>query len=277
VAFQCRRVGAADVAVESTEETRTDHVGNTSRFFEFEVLYGDDAQAKWDAAAATANIRAGVKTDSDGWWPLSATFNQSSRCWRSGSLMKPLSGNCDVRVVVDGCTTYTWAAFSDLDLSQRSVELKDECTLAECNIEHMSTIILENAFVDAELAQTVIRKNPKLAANATRLRIICLTDGRDQGSGSSPHTVAAALQRDGIVLDSVLVAPFEDHTLRGISAATRGYCFRPPTVPSALKLFELETMLSMADRVDLPKVPVSNTTLFKEIYFSCLLCQTHSL
>jgi Mg-chelatase subunit ChlD len=39
-----------------------------------------------------------------------------------------------------------------------------------------------------------------------QLRILCLTDGEDTKSKSKPHLVTGQLQRNGIVLDAIMIA-----------------------------------------------------------------------
>ncbi|XP_062304322.1 uncharacterized protein LOC134008805 [Osmerus eperlanus] len=78
-----------------------------------------------------------------------------------------------------------------------------------------------------------------------KLRIICLTDGNDVGSGTDPRGLVTNLMSSGIVVDAVLVGDVLNDVLHGISYATGGYCFKPMTCKDGLKLFEMETVLSM--------------------------------
>ncbi|KAF7648745.1 hypothetical protein LDENG_00152360 [Lucifuga dentata] len=78
-----------------------------------------------------------------------------------------------------------------------------------------------------------------------RLRIMCLTDGNDVGSSNKPATVAASLIKSNIIVDSVLLGKVDNHMLHGISNATGGCCFKPKTSKDGLKLFEIETVLSL--------------------------------
>ncbi|KAM7400412.1 hypothetical protein PAMA_004886 [Pampus argenteus] len=78
-----------------------------------------------------------------------------------------------------------------------------------------------------------------------RLRIMCLTDGNDSGSSIEPVTVTVKLLKSNIIVDSILLGNVENNMLHGISNATGGCCFRPQTTKEGLKLFEIETVLSL--------------------------------
>ncbi|KAF8148358.1 hypothetical protein K438DRAFT_1989266 [Mycena galopus ATCC 62051] len=80
-------------------------------------------------------------------------------------------------------------------------------------------------------------------------RIIIVSDGEDTTSTTSPDEVCLALQRAGVVVDSVQVGPTSDPVLHSISVATGGYRFSPNTsLADALSIFDLETMLYSGDR-----------------------------
>ncbi|XP_076155216.1 uncharacterized protein LOC143138681 [Alosa pseudoharengus] len=96
-----------------------------------------------------------------------------------------------------------------------------------------------------------------------RLRALCLTDGYDTSSSQSPVEVTNKLLSSGIVVDSILVRgrdetlvgnenileiSRDDRVLHGITNATGGSCFKPATSTEALKLFEMETVLSLESR-----------------------------
>ncbi|XP_042354028.1 uncharacterized protein LOC121951668 [Plectropomus leopardus] len=81
-----------------------------------------------------------------------------------------------------------------------------------------------------------------------RLRIICLTDGHDSGSSVEPDVVTAKLLKSNIIVDSVLLGDVKNNMLHGISNATGGCCFNPQTTKEGLKLFEIETVLSLEQR-----------------------------
>ncbi|XP_069559466.1 uncharacterized protein [Brachyistius frenatus] len=81
-----------------------------------------------------------------------------------------------------------------------------------------------------------------------RLRILCLTDGNDVGSVNKPADVAANLIKSNIIVDSILLGDVENNILHGISIATGGCCFKPKSSKDGLKLFEIETVLSLEIR-----------------------------
>jgi hypothetical protein len=57
-----------------------------------------------------------------------------------------------------------------------------------------------------------------------RKRIIIVTDGEDTGSEASATDVCLALQRNGIIVDSVQVGLKSDNKLHAISVATGARC-----------------------------------------------------
>ncbi|XP_064197572.1 uncharacterized protein LOC135258200 isoform X2 [Anguilla rostrata] len=91
-------------------------------------------------------------------------------------------------------------------------------------------------------------QNVKKCFPKCRLRMLCLTDGHDQGSKSDPVEVAVRLINANIVVDSVLLGRKENTVLHGISNVTGGCCFKPKTSKDALRLFEMETVLSLERR-----------------------------
>ncbi|KAI3375976.1 hypothetical protein L3Q82_016513 [Scortum barcoo] len=119
-------------------------------------------------------------------------------------------------------------------------------------------------------------------------RILCLTDGCDVGSSNKPDVVTANLIKSNIIVDSILLGEGNDilqglrrallsfttssslpllrqenNILRGISNATGGCCFKPKTSKEGLKLFEIETVLSLEMRKPKSKAdPSSITTSF---------------
>ncbi|XP_061099792.1 uncharacterized protein LOC133129607 isoform X2 [Conger conger] len=81
-----------------------------------------------------------------------------------------------------------------------------------------------------------------------RLRMLCLSDGNDEGSSCDPVKVAVGLIDADIVVDTVILGGEENSVLHGISNVTGGCCFKPETGKEALKLFEMETVLSLKGR-----------------------------
>ncbi|XP_063060431.1 uncharacterized protein LOC134453583 [Engraulis encrasicolus] len=86
-----------------------------------------------------------------------------------------------------------------------------------------------------------------------RLRVLCLSDGDDNGSSKAPAYVANRLMNSNIVVDSINVGTSGNRILKAISHATGGCCFKPTTSAEALKLFEMETLLSLESRKLRPK------------------------
>jgi len=85
-----------------------------------------------------------------------------------------------------------------------------------------------------------------------KLRILCLTDGEDTKSTGDPVEVAGLLQKHQIICDSIMIGEGANNkTLRAISKATGGYAFAPKTLADALKLNELETLLTLFERPEI--------------------------
>ncbi|KAM6990094.1 uncharacterized protein LKV04_009659 [Tautogolabrus adspersus] len=93
-----------------------------------------------------------------------------------------------------------------------------------------------------------------------RLRIMCLTDGNDVGSSEKPVPVTVKLLKSDIVVDSILLGKVTNNMLHGISNATGGCCFKPQTTKDGLKLFEIETVLSLGQRKLKEKLDPSSIT-----------------
>ncbi|XP_077977751.1 uncharacterized protein LOC144433317 [Glandiceps talaboti] len=87
--------------------------------------------------------------------------------------------------------------------------------------------------------------------NCTK-RILCLTDGEDQGSKTTYLKTAKALQASKVCLDSVLVG-YGNDIAKCLSKSSGGCCFNPVTMTEGLKLFEMETVLSLNARKDIAK------------------------
>ncbi|CAK6983703.1 uncharacterized protein LOC121913673 [Scomber scombrus] len=93
-----------------------------------------------------------------------------------------------------------------------------------------------------------------------RLRILCLTDGNDYRSSNKPAAVAVKLINSGIIVDSILLGKVQNNMLHGISNATGGCCFKPMTSKDGVKLFEIETVLSLEMRKPKSKADPSSIT-----------------
>ncbi|XP_026168371.1 uncharacterized protein LOC113133734 [Mastacembelus armatus] len=91
-----------------------------------------------------------------------------------------------------------------------------------------------------------------------RLRIMCLTDGNDSGSSIEPVAVTIKLLKSNITVDSILLGDVENNMLHGISNATGGCCFKPKTTKEGLRLFEIETVLSLEQRKPKKKLDPSS-------------------
>ncbi|KAL4455086.1 hypothetical protein ABPG74_006468 [Tetrahymena malaccensis] len=81
----------------------------------------------------------------------------------------------------------------------------------------------------------------------TILRMIALTDGEDNESKYKPGEVAALILKNRIILDSFVVSQ-QSLQLKAITHASGGRCYCPATITDGLKLFEIETILSVRAR-----------------------------
>eukprot|EP01052_Picozoa_sp_SAG31_P004895 SAG31_NODE_208_length_20313_cov_6.143119_12_plen_1566_part_00 len=98
----------------------------------------------------------------------------------------------------------------------------------------------------ADMLKRFKTKHPRQTIH-TKLRIVCLSDGKDNKSAATPATVAAQLQADGVLLDTIMIGKAPDD-LRAVAKATGGYAFHPTRLKDALMVCELETMLRAAER-----------------------------
>ena len=95
-------------------------------------------------------------------------------------------------------------------------------------------------------------------------RSLCLTDGEDNSSTNEPHKVAKLLQEKKIVLDCVLVGE-GNTTAKAIAVATNGSAFFPSDHRESLRLFQMETVLSIRERlVGQRKPPVTSKADLKK-------------
>ncbi|CAM9335653.1 unnamed protein product [Laminaria digitata] len=100
------------------------------------------------------------------------------------------------------------------------------------------------------------------------VRVLVLSDGKDTKSDSSAHLVCNQLQKAGVLVDSVTVGAERNDCLKCLSLATSGYAFHPTSLRQALRLSELETVLSArqrARRVSVAKGRKSTNALTKQV------------
>lgn len=90
-----------------------------------------------------------------------------------------------------------------------------------------------------------------------RLRVLCLSDGRDTCSEHEPYQVLKLMHEAGITLDLIQIGQEQDSLLAAITGATGGVFYAPKSPQEALRLNELETILSVRERarVALSRIP----------------------
>jgi ubiquitin-protein ligase len=118
-------------------------------------------------------------------------------------------------------------------------------------------------------ALKVWRSQPGRASDAA-LRVLVISDGKDTCSSHSASAVTREAQRVGAVVDAIMIGvrrKDEGAYLGAIAKATGGLVFEPQTLATALRLNELEVLLSAHERPDRPKLPaVSNETDLKRYF-----------
>mmetsp|Transcript_82688 Transcript_82688/g.267710 ORF Transcript_82688/g.267710 Transcript_82688/m.267710 type:complete len:1775 (+) Transcript_82688:57-5381(+) len=92
------------------------------------------------------------------------------------------------------------------------------------------------------------RKNKDSLPADVALRVLVLSDGRDTSSTSGAWEVARKLQGSAITVDAITIGDERDRNLHAIAKATGGYVFGPTTLADALRLCELEVLLSSGER-----------------------------
>jgi len=92
-----------------------------------------------------------------------------------------------------------------------------------------------------------------------KLRMLCLTDGDDTASTTTPIQVAQSIRENGITVDAVLITEDHQMELKAISTYSGGLCFHPTGIEEAVKLFELEAVLSVRSRRKQEPKPKVNT------------------
>jgi len=92
------------------------------------------------------------------------------------------------------------------------------------------------------------RKKGSAVDPDVKLRILVLSDGADTKSTQLAWKVAARLQRSAVTLDAIMIGDERDRNLHCIAKASGGYVFAPESLADALRLNELEVLLSGKER-----------------------------
>jgi ubiquitin-protein ligase len=104
-----------------------------------------------------------------------------------------------------------------------------------------------------ELEAWHTRKQQSLPADVA-LRVLVLSDGMDTKSGCRAWEVARRLQKASITVDAITIGSERDKNLHAIAKATGGYVFQPTSLANALRLNELEVLLSSTERPSKPNI-----------------------
>uniref|UniRef100_A0A6B2LAJ6 UBC core domain-containing protein n=1 Tax=Arcella intermedia TaxID=1963864 RepID=A0A6B2LAJ6_9EUKA len=122
--------------------------------------------------------------------------------------------------------------------------LRDEFDSIELNGD---TSLFDAIHIATATLQEYCKDHPKI-----RKRILCITDGLDTSSEVTPWILASVLQSHQIVLDSIILDKGADNPdLTAVSKSSGGFAFAPETVRDAIKILELDTMLSLFERPEL--------------------------
>jgi len=81
-----------------------------------------------------------------------------------------------------------------------------------------------------------------------RLRIICLSDGKDTQNSHFIYNIKNSLIMNNIVLDSIVIGSDFDNYLGKLSKESKGYIFNPSSIKHAFDIMEFETMIISKDR-----------------------------
>ncbi|TGO86928.1 hypothetical protein BPOR_0266g00110 [Botrytis porri] len=116
-----------------------------------------------------------------------------------------------------------------------------------------------------------------------KLRIIALTDGKDNSSVFTAEETREMLYNDDIVLDSIVIGGSSSDELFKISKYTGGYAFKPTSRMLLFQTFLLEPFLDILARPDIVKIPLDDydTSLPKEADMTTIddfpPCRPHQL
>lgn len=81
-----------------------------------------------------------------------------------------------------------------------------------------------------------------------KLRIICLSDGKDTGMPSTFSEAQALFMKHHIILDCIVIGSEHDEKMGKLCTMTNGYMFNPSSIKYALDIMEMETMITSRDR-----------------------------
>ena len=174
------------------------------------------------------------------------------------------------KTFADRSMAYNYHHVIGLTLFDEDVEVvssvSEEFVLFQAVVQNVETggrTAVWNAMVSAaEQLNAISATYPNCAK-----RILCLTDGEDNESTHEPHKVAKLLQEKNIVLDCVLVGK-GNTTAKAIAIATNGCAFFPSNHKESLRLFQMETVLSIRERLVGQRKPPVTSKADLEVYKS---------
>lgn len=95
------------------------------------------------------------------------------------------------------------------------------------------------------------------------LRVICLSDGKDTCSEINEYSVINYVRSCGVVVDSIFIGDDDFSSAGRITDQSGGYCFNPKNIKFAMKIMELETILSSKNRENVPYARTNSIPLMQ--------------
>jgi ubiquitin-protein ligase len=106
---------------------------------------------------------------------------------------------------------------------------------------------LYKSLKDAATNLVTWKKGDLEKRGGAKLRVVCLSDGKNTDSQSKTEVERIFLGND-VILDCIVIGKDFDSFLGTLSKKTGGYVFNPSTIRYSLAIMELETMISSKNR-----------------------------
>jgi len=105
-----------------------------------------------------------------------------------------------------------------------------------------------SALFDAADKLTSWKKADLEKRSGAKLRVVCLSDGKDTASSKSIYEVNRLFGKQNIILDVIVIGSDYDRAMIDFSWNTGGFMFNPSSVKFASDIMELETMIMSKNR-----------------------------
>lgn len=153
-----------------------------------------------------------------------------------------------------GLTLFSSSVKNSVKMTQLFSPFRDHVDDAD---SRGATKLYDALGVAADELQLVRAKHPDCI-----LRIVALSDGQDTESSAHLSVVATRLLGMNVTVDTICIGDDDESSfadLAGLSIASGGYCFKPNSLRDALRLNELEPVLSLRQRRRYPLPPWNGT------------------